>query len=65
MLMLLMVDIVKPNGMSNEECIKSWNSLAQLDSIDQVIDALEVLGARAPDHADDLVALLEQQLSQV
>ena len=32
---------------------------------EQVRDALEVLGRGAADHADDLVALVEQELGQV
>ena len=39
--------------------------LPQLDAVAQVRDALEVLGAGAAHHADDLVALLEQQLGQI
>ena len=39
--------------------------LPELEAVAEVRDALEVLGAGAPDHADDAVALLEQQLGEV
>ena len=36
-----------------------------MQALADVLDALEGLGARAPDEAVHLVALLEQELSQV
>jgi hypothetical protein len=37
----------------------------QGDALAQVLDAIELLRRRAPDHAVHLVALLEQQLREV
>jgi hypothetical protein len=38
---------------------------AQLDTIEDVLDALEIRAARPPDDPDDPVALLEEQFRQV
>ena len=37
----------------------------QRDALEEVPDALEVRRARAPHHADDLVALVEQKLGEI
>ena len=37
----------------------------QDDAVAQVLDAVELLGGRAADHAVDLVALLEQEVGEI
>ena len=61
------VDLVRPHVAQevDERELVEQIRLAQLETGADVGDALEVLGARAPHHADDTIALLEQQLGEI
>ena len=61
------VDLVGLRGAQrvDERAVVEQVALVQRDAVAQVLDALELLGRRAADHAVDLVALLEQELGEV
>ena len=61
------VDLVGLGGAQrvDQRALVEQVALVQRDAVAQVLDALELLGRGAADHAVDLVALLEQQLGQV
>jgi hypothetical protein len=61
------VDLGRLHGLQqvDERQLIQQVGLTERDTITQVRDALEVLGARAPHHAGDLVPALEQQLREV
>ena len=61
------VDLVRPHFVDDAQQRQLIEQVGRLqrDAIEQVLDAPEVRRARAADGADDLVALLEQQLGEV
>ena len=61
------VDLVRVGGAQrvDERAVVEQVALVERDPVAQVLDALELLGRGAADHAVDLVALLQQQLGQV
>ena len=60
-------DLVRLDGAQHvdERELVEQVRLPQIDAVAEMRDALEVLRARPAHHADDPVALLEQQLGQV
>ena len=61
------VDLARPQPLQHgdQRQLVEQVGLHQLDVVAQMLDAREVLGAGAAHHAEDLVALLQQQLGQV
>ena len=61
------VELVRPHGaqqIDQRELVEEVG-LAEIEAAPEMRDALEVLGARPAHHADDAIALLEQELGQV
>ena len=61
---LVEADVDAPALHHGDELVEQVG-LVQRDLVPQVLDAFELLGGGPADHAVDLVALVEQQLSEI